>query len=120
MYHHSLYEVIKIYYLNLILRCVTSCNSTGYQYAALQNGNTCICANEQPMDKVSADNCNTACSGNANFSCGGNWLMDVHQNPAYHSSGLTYIGCFKNTFNDLDRMLFEGSYNNFQNNTPEW
>jgi len=46
--------------------------------------------------------------------------MDVHQNPAYHSSGLTYIGCFKNTFNDLDRMLFEGTYNNFQNNTPEW
>ena len=31
-----------------------------------------------------------------------------------------YIGCFKNTFNDLDRMLFEGTYNNFQNNTPEW
>ena len=46
--------------------------------------------------------------------------MDLHQNPAYHSTNLTYIGCFKNTFNDLDRMLFEGSYDNFRNNTPEW
>jgi len=46
--------------------------------------------------------------------------MDLHQNPAYHSTNLTYIGCFKNTFNDLDRMLFEGTYNNFRNNTPDW
>jgi len=46
--------------------------------------------------------------------------MDLHQNPAYHSSQLTYFGCFKNTFNDLDRMLFEGTYNNFRNNTPDW
>ena len=46
--------------------------------------------------------------------------MDVHQNPAYHASNLTYIGCFPNSFNDLDRLLIEGEFNNFRNNTPEW
>ena len=46
--------------------------------------------------------------------------MTVHQNPHYHSSNLTYIGCFKNSFNDLDRLLIEGEFNNFRNNTPEW
>ena len=86
----------------------------------MQGGNTCICTNEQPLAKTAASSCNSVCSGNENILCGGNWVMDVHQNPASHSSGLTYIGCFKNTFNDLDRMLFEGAYNNFQNNTPEW
>ena len=86
----------------------------------MQGGNTCICTNEQPLAKTASSNCNSACSGNANLSCGGSWVMDVHQNPAYHSSGLTYNGCFKNIFDDLDRMLFEGNYNNFQNNTPEW
>ena len=81
-------------------------------------GNTCVCTNERPLSKTADAKCNTACAGNSSFTCGGSWVMDVHQNPAYHSSGLTYIGCFKNIFNDLDRMLFEGTYNNFQNNTP--
>ena len=76
--------------------------------------------NEAPTAKTDGSNCNMACPGNANYSCGGSWTMDLHQNPAYHSTNLTYIGCFKNTFNDLDRMLFEGTYNNFRNNTPDW
>ena len=76
--------------------------------------------NEAPTAQTDGSNCNMNCNGNGNFSCGGSWTMDVHQNPAYHSTGLTYIGCYKNTFNDLDRMLFEGTYNNFRNNTPEW
>ena len=61
-----------------------------------------------------------ACSGDGNFSCGGDWTMDVHQNPHYHETNLTYIGCFPNSFNDLDRLLIEGEFNNFRNNTPEW
>jgi len=45
--------------------------------------------------------------------------MDLHQNPAFHETDLTYIGCFKNSYNDFDRLLVEGEFNNFQNNTPE-
>ena len=101
-------------------RCITFCNATGYAYAGLQEGNRCVCMNEHPLAKTSADKCNMACSGDGNFSCGGEWTMNVHQNPHYHSSNLTYIGCFKNSFNELDRLLIEGEFNNFRNNTPDW
>ena len=59
------------------------------------------------------------CAGDDRFSCGGEWTMDLHQNPAFHETDLTYIGCFKNSYNDFDRLLVEGEFNNFQNNTPE-
>merc|ERR1712027_268348 len=100
--------------------CITFCNATGYAYAGLQEGNRCVCMNEHPLAKTSDDKCNMACLGDENFSCGGKWTMNVHQNPHYHSSNLTYIGCFKNSFNDLDRLLIEGEFNNFRNNTPDW
>merc|ERR1711884_588829 len=116
---HILAGSIKNSTTNRPEECIISCNATGFAYAGLQDGNRCVCMNEPPTAK-SDGNCNTPCPGNANFSCGGSWTMDLHQNPAYHSTNLTYIGCFKNTFNDLDRMLFEGTYNNFRNNTPDW
>ena len=46
-----------------------------------------------------------------------------------HSKGtqkLCYINaeheeeCFRNTFDDLDRLLEGGTFNNFRNNTPDW
>merc|ERR1711884_899357 len=116
---HILAGSIKNSTTNTPEECIISCNATGFAYAGLQDGKRCVCMNEPPTAKAD-DNCNTPCPGNANFSCGGTWTMDLHQNPAYHSTNLTYIGCFKNTFNDLDRMLFEGTYNNFRNNTPDW
>jgi len=116
---HILAGSIKNSTTNRPEECIISCNATGFVYAGLQDGNRCVCMNEPPTAKADG-NCNTPCPGNANFTCGGSWSMDLHQNPAYHSTNLTYIGCFKNTFNDLDRMLFEGTYNNFRNNTPDW
>merc|ERR1712117_909943 len=116
---HILAGSIKNSTTNTPEECIISCNATGFAYAGLQDGKRCVCMNEPPTAKADG-NCNTPCPGNANFSCGGTWTMDLHQNPAYHSTNLTYIGCFKNTFNDLDRMLFEGTYNNFRNNTPDW
>ena len=100
-------------------RCITFCNSTGYAYAGLQEGIRCVCMNEHPMTKTTPERCDMACYGDGSKLCGGQWTMDVHQNPHYHSSNLTYIGCFKNSFNDLDRLLIEGEFNNFRNNTPE-
>jgi len=117
---HILAGSIKNSTTNRPEECIISCNATGFAYAGLQDGNRCVCMNEHPTAKTDGSNCNMACPGNGNFSCGGSWTMDLHQNPAYHSTNLTYIGCFKNTFNDLDRMLFEGTYNNFRNNTPDW
>merc|ERR1712117_599284 len=117
---HILAGSIKNSTTNRPEECIISCNATGFAYAGLQDGNRCLCMNEPPTAITNGSNCDTPCPGNANFSCGGSWTMDLPQNPAYHSTNLTYIGCFKNTFNDLDRMLFEGTYNNFQNNTPEW
>merc|ERR1712117_833020 len=117
---HILAGSIKNSTTNKPEECIISCNATGFAYAGLQDGNRCMCMNEHPTAKTDGSNCNMACPGNGNFSCGGSWTMDLHQNPAYHSTNLTYIGCFKNTFNDLDRMLFEGTYNNFRNNTPDW
>ena len=106
--------------MSLHSRCITSCNASGFAYAGLQNGVQCVCTNEPPRVKTDAENCNMRCSGNGDMSCGGDWFMDVHQNPAYHSTNLTYIGCFKNTYDDLDRLLIEGTFNNFRNNTPDW
>merc|ERR1711884_822100 len=117
---HTLTGSIRNSTTNTPEECITFCNSTGYAYAGLQEGIRCVCMNEHPLAKTDADKCNMACSGDGNYSCGGHWTMDVHQNPHYHSSNLTYIGCFKNSFNDLDRLLIEGEFNNFRNNTPDW
>ena len=92
----------------------------GFEYTGLQDGLRCICMNEGPEAKANETECNLACSGNATFSCGGVWKMDVYQNPDYIPDNLTYIGCFKNSLNDFDRMIYEGTYNNFRNNTPKW
>ena len=94
----------------------------GFGYTGLQDGLRCICMNERPVAEANDTNCNLTCSGNANFTCGGDWKVDVYQNPDYipEPDNLTYIGCFKNSLNDFDRMIFEGTYNNFRNNTPEW
>jgi len=117
---HTLTGSIRNSSTNTPEECITFCNATGYAYAGLQEGNRCVCMNEHPLAKTSGDKCNMACSGDENFSCGGEWTMNVHQNPHYHSSNLTYIGCFKNSFNELDRLLIEGEFNNFRNNTPDW
>merc|ERR1712117_708532 len=117
---HTLTGSIRNSTTNTPEECITFCNSTGYAYAGLQEGIRCVCMNEHPVAKTTSDRCDMACSGDGSFSCGGQWTMDVHQNPHYHSSNLTYIGCFKNSFNDLDRLLIEGEFNNFRNNTPDW
>merc|ERR1711884_449874 len=117
---HILTGSIRNSTTNTPQECITFCNATGYAYAGLQEGIRCVCMNEHPLAKTDADKCNMACSGDENFSCGGEWTMNVHQNPHYHPSNLTYIGCFKNSFNDLDRLLIEGEFNNFRNNTPNW
>ena len=105
---------------SLLIRCIVACNATGYGYAGLMGGSTCVCTNEQPTAKIDDGRCNTPCSGDSDFSCGGNWVMNMLQYPADHSSGLTYLGCFRNTFDDLDRLLEGGTFNNFRNNTPDW
>ena len=113
-------NVIKLIVTTIIFRCIQACNATSYGYVGLMNGNTCVCVNEQPMAKVADSRCNIACSGDSDFTCGGTWTMNVLQYPADHSSGLTYLGCFKNSFDDLDRILEGGTFNNFRNNTPDW
>ena len=89
----------------------------GFEYTGLQDGLRCICMNERPQDKTTDDKCNISCPGDRAFSCGGDWTMAVHQIPIPPT---TYLGCFNNSLNDFDRMIFEGTYNNFRNNTPEW
>ncbi len=51
-------------------RCVTTCGTRGYRFAATQNGATCICGNVYGFSGA-ADNCNLPCSGDRAEACGG-------------------------------------------------
>ncbi|XP_074646896.1 uncharacterized protein LOC141902869 [Tubulanus polymorphus] len=55
------------------LNCIKSCRSQAqYKFAALQGGDTCLCAKSwSPASSVSQNNCDVPCRGDSNNLCGG-------------------------------------------------
>ncbi|XTI86032.1 WSC-domain-containing protein [Cenococcum geophilum] len=53
-------------------RCITTCYNQGFIFAATQYQQECWCGNAIPIEMDSSTDCNYACTGNANETCGGN------------------------------------------------
>ncbi|AFR96749.2 transmembrane receptor [Cryptococcus neoformans C23] len=87
--------------------CRTACNQQGYTYAATESGNQCLCGNTLGGEKAPTSNCKTACSGNANETCGGSNYMDLYNaTGAAADNGIAgYVGCFTD-----DSSLSTASY----------
>lgn len=78
--------------------CIENCDKKNYKYAALQNGDTCLCANDTHFDnkksaysKVDDKECKMPCSGDPfDKKCGG-----VFRNAIYDVNSQKYLECRK-------------------------
>ncbi|KAJ7024455.1 hypothetical protein C8F04DRAFT_968849 [Mycena alexandri] len=64
--------------------CTWFCSSRQYAYAGLEYSQECYCGNAlfaTHGDAVSASECSSACTGNSAEACGGNFRMQIYQNP---------------------------------------
>lgn len=59
-------------------KCVQSCATRGYAYAATQFAAHCFCDNRYGAFGAAA-NCDMACSGNGGQTCGGAWANSVYR-----------------------------------------
>jgi hypothetical protein len=51
--------------------CLNMCANSGFKFAGLKNGNTCVCGNSFDTSRVSSNYaCNVACAGDLNSFCG--------------------------------------------------
>jgi hypothetical protein len=71
---------------NTPAKCATQCGSKGYAFAAVENGQECMCSNGYVNNTAPAtapvSECNTPCSGNSTLTCGGAWRMEVFASSA--------------------------------------
>ncbi len=58
-------------------RCVSICKSKGFRYAGVQYGESCLCGNSYGRYGA-ASNCNMACTGNSDETCGGGFANYVY------------------------------------------
>ena len=65
--------------------CVNSCIAKGYQYAGVEYGDECYCGTGYVggvlPQAANVTDCNMACSGTYNYSCGGSWRMQIFKAP---------------------------------------
>ncbi|KAI8610173.1 glycoside hydrolase superfamily [Chytriomyces sp. MP71] len=57
--------------------CLTACLSAGYIYGGAEYSSQCYCFNSLPPVQLAGNQCNMQCSGDANQTCGGPWIMTV-------------------------------------------
>ncbi|KAK8066488.1 glyoxal oxidase precursor [Apiospora hydei] len=80
--------------------CWAICKGNAFRYAGLTYGGVCYCGPTLQVDKVDSGNCNMACSGNADQTCGGHNYLSVFEDTTFPSTaGLTTndyapIGCW--------------------------
>jgi len=79
--------------------CFSACASMKYAFAGLQNGNACMCGDENFSTYQQLDSsCNKACGGSSSTTCGSAFNMaiysvtDLHGDPASDPAG--YVGCY--------------------------
>lgn len=63
--------------------CLRTCGNRGFQYAGLEYGSECRCANElQSFSKIDAQ-CNKKCSSNNGQTCGGNYALTLYKSEKF-------------------------------------
>ena len=63
--------------------CVKLCGNMKYNFAALQNGDLCFCANTFNASQGASANCNINCTGDQRYICGGMWTNLAYNSTSY-------------------------------------
>jgi len=79
--------------------CTSACASLDYAFAGLQNGNACMCGDENFSTYQQLDSaCNKACPGSTSTTCGSAFNMAVYSVSNLHGSETSdpagYVGCY--------------------------
>ncbi|KAI0658660.1 WSC-domain-containing protein [Cubamyces menziesii] len=79
--------------------CVERCDSENYIYAGVEYSNECHCGTGLVGTPQSAPvtDCNMACTGDPDLSCGGSFRIQVYKSPALPGGGWALQGCFVDT-----------------------
>jgi hypothetical protein len=98
--------------------CIAACDSAGYSYAGVENGNECYCSNTVASTglKTSDADCLIPCAGNDAQSCGGGWRVNIFQKEDHATlnwppSGWSSLGCYT----DSSTRTLVGSSSTFNN-----
>ncbi|KIR79550.1 transmembrane receptor [Cryptococcus gattii E566] len=85
-------------------QCINGCSELGYSYAGIFGGNQCYCGKPNSnLVSLPASQCQSACAGRSNTTCGGSAAMDLYTVAAATVTSETvasqkpsgYVGCFK-------------------------
>ncbi|WVR07283.1 hypothetical protein IAU60_004324 [Kwoniella sp. DSM 27419] len=98
-----------------IQTCVSYCGEKGWQYAGLEYGFECYCADYIDSGAYigrNATNCDMPCPGNSSITCGGSMAIQLYQNPSLALNqtvveGFALQGCIKEV---VGRALPEASF----------
>ncbi|KAI0638660.1 WSC-domain-containing protein [Trametes polyzona] len=79
--------------------CIERCDAQNYVYAGVEFSNECHCGTGLKSTPESAplSDCNMACSGDADLSCGGSFRIQIYKSPALPAGGYQLQGCFVDT-----------------------
>ncbi|CCM05267.1 uncharacterized protein FIBRA_07478 [Fibroporia radiculosa] len=79
--------------------CIESCDAADYIYAGVEYGDECHCGTGLVGTPTTApeSDCDIACSGDADLSCGGSWRIQIYKSPALPGGGWALEGCFVDT-----------------------
>ncbi|KAI0291639.1 WSC-domain-containing protein [Multifurca ochricompacta] len=79
--------------------CVLRCDAAGFSYAGVEYSNECHCGTGLVGTPASApvSDCNMACTGDPNLSCGGSWRIQIYKSPALPPGGWALQGCYLDT-----------------------
>ncbi|KAI8608814.1 aspartic peptidase domain-containing protein [Chytriomyces sp. MP71] len=78
--------------------CLSSCATSGYYYAGLENGVECYCSNTLPG--IPSASCNVPCSGDSGQTCGGPWALSVFSSAFYAPLNVPIsVGCYQDSTN---------------------
>ncbi|KAI0650915.1 WSC-domain-containing protein [Trametes meyenii] len=79
--------------------CIERCDAQNFIYAGVEFSNECHCGTGlkgTPQSAPTTD-CNMACSGDADLSCGGSFRIQIYKSPALPGGGWGLQGCFVDT-----------------------
>ncbi|KAI0291644.1 WSC-domain-containing protein [Multifurca ochricompacta] len=79
--------------------CVQRCDAAGYTWAGVEYSNECHCGTGLVGTPASApvSDCNMACTGDPNLSCGGSWRIQIYKSPDLGPGSWTLRGCYLDT-----------------------
>ncbi|KAH9940433.1 WSC-domain-containing protein [Epithele typhae] len=79
--------------------CIERCDAANFTYAGVEYSNECHCGTGlkgTPQVAPTSD-CNMACTGDPDLSCGGSFRIQIYKSPALPPGSWTATGCFVDT-----------------------